>query len=713
FKKIYRPTNNNLRTSSNSRNRNVDTTLRFKNDNQSRQFGNQRTVNIAGARENIGSPVVQQSGIQCFNCKEFGHFAKECRKPKRVKDSVYQKEKMLMYKQAEQGVPLQAEQYDWLADTDEEIQKQLKKANTTLAQELKECKTILVETSKSLGESISVRDSCLVALQTKQVEFEKYKAFNDHTIDYEKLKRRLNETLGQLALKDIEIKEGLKTKAYEISVVKEKHDELIKQSLLTKSHYEEREQYFEIQDLKAQLQDKNIAISELKKLIEKGKGKSVDTKFVKPSVVRQPNAQRIPKPSVLGKPAHFSNSLERMYFPKTKSVPKTNVSEGLSIPVTAQTLPQTAGKAVSNINVLKPGMYRINNRSTQTRAPQLPQTVMNTNPRVSASTGVNHRPNVSRPQLKSNQSRDKVLPNNSQVKGNNLLTGNRGSDLYTIFLQESTSSTPLCLMAKASPIQAWLWHRRLYHLNFDYINLLLKKDIVIGLPKLKYVKDQLCSSCELSKAKDGENLDKMKEKGDQCILVGYFTRLKGYRVYNKRTKMIVQSIHIRFDEIKEVSETSVANDTSCLVPQRQKASNYDNSNPIPQLQNVSSSVDAHIPSQQELDLLFGHLYDEFFNADDEFTNPFCTTVQEVAESSSHHIGNSNVPTFNQPHVYEYRWMKDHPLEQVRRNPSRPVQTRRQLATDPEMCMFALTVSTAEPKNIKEAMADSAWIEAMQ
>nr|GFA53042.1 hypothetical protein [Tanacetum cinerariifolium] len=72
------------------------------------------------ARENVGSPVVQQSGIQCFNCKEFGHFAKECRKPK-VKDSAYHKEKMLLCKQAEKDVPLQAEQYDWLADTDEEI----------------------------------------------------------------------------------------------------------------------------------------------------------------------------------------------------------------------------------------------------------------------------------------------------------------------------------------------------------------------------------------------------------------------------------------------------------------------------------------------------------------------------------------------------------------------------------------------------------------
>ncbi|GKB08906.1 retrovirus-related pol polyprotein from transposon TNT 1-94 [Tanacetum coccineum] len=97
----------------------------------------------------------------------------------------------------------------------------------------------------------------------------------------------------------------------------------------------------------------------------------------------------------------------------------------------------------------------------------------------------------------------------------------------------------------------------------------------------------------------------------------------------------------------------------------------------------------------------------------EFTNPLGTPVQEIAESSSRNIGNSNVHTFNQPRHSEYQWTKDHPLTQVCRNPSKPVQTRRQLATDPEMCMFALTVSIVEPKNIKEAMADSAWIEAMQ
>ncbi|GJU87183.1 retrovirus-related pol polyprotein from transposon TNT 1-94 [Tanacetum coccineum] len=667
----------------------------------------------------------------------------------------------------------------------------------------------------------------------------------------------------------------------------------------------EREQYFEIQDLKAQLQDKNIAISELKKLIEKCKGKSVDTKFDKPSVVRQPNAQRIPKPSVLGKPAPFSDSLERKYFAKKKSVLKTNESEGLSKPVTPQNLPQTAMQAIVQLilfivdlgctkhmtgnlsllcNFVEKYLGTVHFGNDQF-APilgygDLVQGNITIN-RVYYVEGLNH--NLFLVGQFCDADLEVAFRKSTcfvrDLQGNDLLTGNRGTDLYTISLQETTSSTLICLMAKASPTQAWLWHRRLSHLNFDYINLLSKKDVVIGLPKLKYVKDQLCSSCEVSKAKrssfksktvpsskgrlnllhmdlcgpmrvasingkryilsteflnktlnaffkeegiehqtfipqtpeqngvverrnrtlieaartmlsasklplffwdernctaclskrsiiipthekmayhiindrkplikhlhifgctcyltrDGENLDKMKEKGDPCILVGYSTQSKGYRVYNKRTRLIVESIHLRFDEIKEMSETFVANDTSGLIPQRQKTSDYDNPDPAPELQNVSSSADSTVTSQQELDLLFGPLYDEFFNdgtsrvnksssptdnsiqkdtlpsthiqhhktetsnivhAEEnknnkqaEFTNSFLLngTRTENAESSSRNIGTSNMHTFNQPQDSEYRWTKDHPLTQVRSNPSKPVQTRRQLATDLEMC----------------------------
>ncbi|GJS02723.1 hypothetical protein Tco_0319231 [Tanacetum coccineum] len=68
---------------------------------------------------------------------------------------------------------------------------------------------------------------------------------------------------------------------------------------------------------------------------------------------------------------------------------------------------------------------------------------------------------------------------------------------------------------------------------------------------------------------------------------------------------------------------------------------------------------------------------------------------------------------SKPSFCNKTWNKRSYLEQVIGNPSQSVRTRRQLETDGEMCMFALTVSRTEPKNIKEAMADSAWIESMQ
>ncbi|GJT96427.1 hypothetical protein Tco_1091945 [Tanacetum coccineum] len=140
--------------------------------------------------------------------------------------------------------------------------------------------------------------------------------------------------------------------------------------------------------------------------------KSVD----KPSVVRQPNAQRIPKPSVLGKPTPFSNSPEMRSFQTNKSVNKTNASDGLFKPVTQQSLPQNRNQAVRNTNVLKPGMFRIASTTPQNRTPQLPHSSRNTNPHMSKSSGVIHTTSVSRPQLKSYQVKNKVVPNNSHVK---------------------------------------------------------------------------------------------------------------------------------------------------------------------------------------------------------------------------------------------------------------------------------------------------------
>ncbi|GJW14757.1 retrovirus-related pol polyprotein from transposon TNT 1-94 [Tanacetum coccineum] len=86
------------------------------------------------------------------------------------------------------------------------------------------------------------------------------------------------------------------------------------------------------------------------------------------------------------------------------------------------------------------------------------------------------------------------------LEGVDLLTGSRGDNLYTLSLGDMMASSPICLLSKASKTKSWLWHRRLSHLNFGAINHLARHGLVRGLPKLKFEKDHLCSTCALGKS---------------------------------------------------------------------------------------------------------------------------------------------------------------------------------------------------------------------
>nr|GFB19066.1 hypothetical protein [Tanacetum cinerariifolium] len=216
--------------------------------------------------------------------------------------------------------------------------------------------------------------------------------------------------------------------------------------------------------------------------------------------------------------------------------------------------------------------------------------------------------------------------------------------------------------------------------------------------------------------RDGENLDKMKEKGDECIFVGYSTQSRAYRVFNKRTRVIMESIHVNFDELPLMASDQLSYDPA---PECQTmALNHDSLSPaiqrqanVPQADRTVVSKSSVVSAADAPNQLTYAKNDQV--ADDEFINIFSTLIQDQGETSSRHVDSSNMHTFYQRYPSEHRWKKDHPLEQVIGNPSQSVRTRRQLESNAKMCMFMLIVSQTEPKNIKEAMADSAWIESMQ
>ncbi|GKA12589.1 retrovirus-related pol polyprotein from transposon TNT 1-94 [Tanacetum coccineum] len=121
------------------------------------------------------------------------------------------------------------------------------------------------------------------------------------------------------------------------------------------------------------------------------------------------------------------------------------------------------------------------------------------------------------------------------------------------------STSPICLMAHATSTKSWLWHQCLSHLNFDTINDLAKNDLVTGLPKFKYHKEHICPSCEQGKSKKASHpptpVPNSKQRlkllhMDLCGLMRVKSiNEKRYRVYNRQTKKIMETMNVTFDEL--------------------------------------------------------------------------------------------------------------------------------------------------------------------
>ncbi|GJS65073.1 retrovirus-related pol polyprotein from transposon TNT 1-94 [Tanacetum coccineum] len=529
FKKIYKPTNNNLRTSSNTSRANQENSLRI---NRGTGYDHQRAVNVAGARENVGTPVVQKSGIQCYNCKEYGHVSRECQKPKPIK---------------KQLIITGGKRSNW-----------------------KHIICTCATTSRGYSQLQLTNPGPI---------------FDDEPTHKAQDEPDATDNLDQE-------RDG---PCFLVEII-----------------------LFIVDSGCSKHMTGNLKL--LTNFVEKFLG-----------TVKFGNDQIAP---ILGYGdlVQGAITIKRVYY-----------VEGL------------------NHNLFSVGQF------------------------CDADLEVAFRKSTC-------YIRD--------LKGNDLLTGSRGTDLYSISLQDSTSPNPICLMAKATSSQAWLWHRRLSHLNFDTINLLSKNNIVNGLPKLKFVKD----FCVLLRELDMKRhwLEHLKQNG-------VVERQNRTLVEAARTMLSAAKVPLFFwaEAIEQhvlLKKRSLEGDACILLgTSSQQSYRYVCSDPVPQCSTRSTTLN-------ELELLYSLMFSELLNG----------TSHVVSKSSAVHAADNldKRQQHNTTHTSTTTDVADPPPLNIHSTHQTLTQltnfqTRHQLEIDGEMCMFALTVSRIEPKNIKEAMADSAWIESIQ
>ncbi|GJS96437.1 retrovirus-related pol polyprotein from transposon TNT 1-94 [Tanacetum coccineum] len=330
------------------------------------------------------------------------------------------------------------------------------------------------------------------------------------------------------------------------------------------------------------------------------------------------------------------------------------------------------------------------------------------------------------------------------------------------------SKAPLFLWAEAVATACYTQNRSLIHTLHNKTPYELVHDKKPDLSFLRIFR-ALCYPTNNS-----EDLGKLKAKADIGFFVGYAPNRKGYRIYNKRTRQIMETIHVTFDELTEQTAPVLSSSgpnpnlltpgpiSSGLVPNSAPATPYvpptnkdlellfqpmfdeyfetptgDHQMPhvpaipppvIPTDPSVSISFDHDAPSSSHSPSSSAHQSSSVHHGvatEHSFeVNPFAATEHEPfvnvfapdpnSEASS--SGTLTIPTPNQstqPHEHLRKWTDSHPLDNIIGNPSRPVSTRKQLATDALWCFYNSVLSKVEPKNFKSAVTEDCWFQAMQ
>ncbi|GKE16504.1 retrovirus-related pol polyprotein from transposon TNT 1-94 [Tanacetum coccineum] len=204
---------------------------------------------------------------------------------------------------------------------------------------------------------------------------------------------------------------------------------------------------------------------------------------------------------------------------------------------------------------------------------------------------------------------------------------------------------------------------------------------------------------------DSEDIGKLQAKADIGIFVGYAPSRKGFRIYNKRTRRIMETIHVTFDELHQTMayvHISSGPEPMSMTP-GQFITRVDE--PIPFATAVNAQVVPPVgPTIEDTPITQATFHPSVKHV---------TGEPGSVQSSSGDVSIDETNQANQPPSHLKKWSKDHPLDNIVGNHSRLVSTRKQLASDALWCCYHTELSKVKPKNFKMAVIENCWFQAMQ
>nr|GEX90447.1 putative ribonuclease H-like domain-containing protein [Tanacetum cinerariifolium] len=481
-------------------------------------YDNQRIGNVAGAKETVGTTVVQKSGIQCYNYKEFGHVARECQKPKRAKDAAYHKEKMLLYQELEAHYMYMAQIQEVTLDAADNFgpifdSKPLQKVSNDDNYNVFAIESEHPEQSKSVHDTYLIeQDEHNVIIDSLDMSYDREQLDQDDDDDLanerelfasliEKLKCKIDDSKNRNKFLETSNKALVDKLKGEIEDFKNKNKSLESSN----NHFKEANNnlskinefmYKDLKKFQAELDRRNDVKYASKMEIDCAKAKE-DLMSYKMESEKSFNAYT----QKINDLNQTTSKMKKELFAHQETISIMSQAKEAHIKLYKTHEDKELDKVIAlenKVNVLDNIVYKTGqsvqtmnmlNRNCKTSfaKPKFLKKAQRANPRM-------YDIEIILFIVKSGCS--KHMAGNLKLLTNFVekFLGSRGTDLYSITLHDTSSPNPISLLAKATSSQAWLWHRRLSHLNFNTINLLSKNNIVIGLPKLKFIKDRLCSS---------------------------------------------------------------------------------------------------------------------------------------------------------------------------------------------------------------------------